>query len=398
MRIFRKLLITLIAVSPLPLRAQSVISNTILVPLYYLTIPSGESKLGIYASLGGGTPNIFEFDTGGWGFYAAYATNKNSPWWGTAFTPTTQPITELYDSGIEYQGLAVTTAVSLYTNYNSSTPLVTTAETTRVGQMTNIINTNGASYWTPQGEATNGIPPIDQQFFGDFGMGLNYANNGIVNVVMQLAFTNGITPGFRVHAYGTNPYLQIGLTAADTNSASAFYFGMNTNTNAPSGAVFPVSGKGFYSEQVFNANMTISNATTNFSANLGITTDTGASTTIHNENVGGMPGELLVTNNDGKVHLVSGADFELSGLTLAGSNTNFFQFVTTDNQIIIQDGKLGNSNTFYLNSGISLFQQYDVIYNLQDGQIGFEQVPEPSTWALLAFSAGALALLLRRRQ
>ena len=89
MRIFRKLLITLIAVSPLPLRAQSVISNTILVPLYYLTIPSGESKLGIYASLGGGTPKIFEFDTGGWGFYAAYATNNNSPWWGTAFTPTT---------------------------------------------------------------------------------------------------------------------------------------------------------------------------------------------------------------------------------------------------------------------------------------------------------------------
>jgi hypothetical protein len=51
---------------------------------------------------------------------------------------------------------------------------------------------------------------------------------------------------------------------------------------------------------------------------------------------------------------------------------------------------------FYLNSGIALFQQYDVIYNLQDGQIGFEPVPEPHTCALLGLSAAALAFLRRR--
>lgn len=378
--------------------AQSIISNTIFVPLHYKQV-NDSSKLGIYASLGGGTPKIFEFDTGGWGFYAAYASEdrSKSPWWGTNFITTDKHITESYDSGIEYQGLVATTAVSLYADHHSSTPLVTTAETTRVGQMTNIFNTDGASYWTPQGEATNGTPPIDQQFYGDFGMGLNYASNGIVNVVMQLAFTNGITPGFRVRAYGTNPYLQIGLTAADTNSASAFYFGMNTNTNAPHGEVFPVSGQGFYSEQVFNANMTISNATTNFTANLGITTDTGASTTIHNANVGGIPGELLITNSSDKVHIVSGANFGLSGDTIGGTVTNFFQFVTANNGIKIQNDKPGNSNIFYLNSGIALFQQYDVIYNLQDGQIGFEVIPEPSTWALLGLSAAALALLRRWR-
>ena len=393
-----RLFVSLAVLLPLAASGQSVISNTILVPLHYKPV-NNSSKLGIYASLGGGTPKIFEFDTGGWGFYAAYASedHSKSPWWGTNVTPTDKHITELYDSGIEYQGLAVTTTVSLYADHHSSTPLVTTAETTRVGQMTNIINTNGATYWTPRGEATNGTPPIDQQFYGDFGMGLSYASNGIVNVVMQLAFTNGITPGFRVRAFGTNPYLQIGLTAADTNSASAFYFGMNTNTNAPHGEVFPVSGQGFYSEQVFNANMTISNATTNFTANLGITTDTGASTTIHNANVGGIPGELLITNAKDKIHIVPGADFGLSELTLGGTETNFFQFVTATDQVTIQDGKLGNSNTFYLNSGIELFQQYDVIYNLQDGQIGFEPIPEPSTWALLGLSAAALALLKRRR-
>jgi hypothetical protein len=189
-----------------------------------------------------------------------------------------------------------------------------------------------------------------------------------------------------VHAHSTNPYLQIGLTAADTNSSSAFYFRMNTNTNAPVGATFTNSGSLFYSEQAFNANMTISNAATNFTANLGITTDTGASTTIHNASEGGIPEALYTTNSSGTGHLVSGADFQLSGLTLGGSNAEFFQFVTTEGQVSIQDNKTNNT-IFYLNSGIALFQQYDVIYNLQDGQIGFEAIPEPSTWALLGLSA-----------
>ena len=190
--------------------------------------------------------------------------------------------------------------------------------------------------------------------------------------------------------------MQIGLTPTDTNSSSAFYFGMNTNTNAPVGATFTNSGSLFYSEQVFNANMSISNSTTNFTANLGITTDTGASTTIHNANVGGIPPDLLETNNEGKVHLVEGAQFELSGLTLGGTNTDFYQFVTTKNQITIQDNKPVNSKIFYLNSGIALFQEYDVIYNLRDGQIGFEPIPEPSTWALLGLAGLLIVSVVMR--
>jgi len=392
-----RLLAVLAALLPLAAAGQSVISNTILVPLHYKPV-NDSFKLGIYASLGGGTPKIFEFDTGGSGFYAAYAPEDHgkSPWWGGNFGTTGTNVTNTYDSGIRYEGTVVTTAVSLYADHHSSTPLVTTAETARVGQMTNIFNTNGASYWTPRGEATNGTPPVDGQFYGDFGMSLVYADRGIVNLVMQLAFTNGIAPGFRVRAHGDNPYLQIGLSAADTNSSSSFYFGMNAGTNAPPGAVFPVSGKGFYSEQLFNAGMTISNATTNFTANLGITTDTGASTTIHNGDVGGIPGELYVTNDKGKVHIVPGADFELSGLTLGGTDADFFQFVTTENQITIQDNNPSNT-TFYLNSGLALFQQYDVIYNLQDGQIGFEPIPEPSTWALLGLGALIFAVAVRRQ-
>lgn len=380
--------------------AQSVISSTVIVPLHYRQIDSGGYKLGIYASLGGGTSKIFEFDTGGAGFYAAYAsadTNK-SAWWGTDFSNTGRNVTNTYDSGIRYEGAIVTAPVSLYFDHQSAAPLVTTAGNLRVGQMTSITNTNGgAALWTPDGEGTPGTPPVDGTFYGDFGMSLDYANSGIVNLVAQLTFTNGITPGFRVRAYGNTPYLQIGLTAADTASMSAFYFGMNTNTNAPVGATFTNSGSGFYSEQVFNANMTISNLATNFTANLGITTDTGASTTIHNADTGNIPSELYTTNIEGKGHVVQGAQFELSGLTLGETNAEFFKFVTTGNDVTVQDNKPGN-DLFYLNSGIALFQQYDVIYNLQDGQIGFEAIPEPRTWELLGLGALLLAgAAIRRR-
>jgi hypothetical protein len=101
-----------------------------------------------------------------------------------------------------------------------------------------------------------------------------------------------------------------------------------------------------------------------------------------------------VTNGN-KVYLVEGADFGLSGQTLGGTNVGFFDFVTVNEQVSIQDNKPGNT-TFYLNSGIALFQQYDVIYNLQDGQIGFEPIPEPSTWTLLGLSALLLVAASRR--
>ncbi len=380
--------------------AQSVVSNALVVPLHYTQISSGTYKLGIYASLGGGAPQIFEFDTGGGGFYAAYASADpgKSDWWGSAFTNTGTGATNQYDSGIRYEGAIVATAVSLYSDKHSPAPVVTTAPGALVGQMTSISNTNtGQSLWTPGGEV-GGQPPVDGAFYGDFGMSLVYAHNGIANLVAQLAFTNGVIPGFVVRAHGDSPHLQIGLTTNDAAAASAFYFGMNADTNAPGGATFPNSGAGFYSEQVFDADMTISNATTNFTSRLGITTDTGASTTLHNAQTGGVPSALYTTDTNGKGRLVSGADFGLSGSTIGGSNVGFFEFTTTDTvnagQVAVQDNKPDN-DAFYLNSGITLFQQYDVIYNLHDGQIGFAPVPEPSTWALLA-AAATLALVRHR--
>jgi hypothetical protein len=122
-------------------------------------------------------------------------------------------VTNTYDSGIQYQGPIVAAAVSLFADDHGGTALVTTAGNLLVGQMTNIANINtGDVLWTTNGEGPSGQPPIDDVFYGDFGMSLTYASKGIVNLIAQLSFSNGIITGFRVRAYGDNPYLQIGLT------------------------------------------------------------------------------------------------------------------------------------------------------------------------------------------
>jgi hypothetical protein len=58
-----------------------------------------------------------------------------------------------------------------------------------------------------------------------------------------------------------------------------------------------------------------------------------------------------------------------------------------------------NNQTYYLNTGISLFYQYDLIYDVQGGVIGLVAVPEPASFVLLtsAVLAGGAWLRLRRR-
>jgi hypothetical protein len=68
--------------------------------------------------------------------------------------------------------------------------------------------------------------------------------------------------------------------------------------------------------------------------------------------------------------LKSGLNFALSGRTILGKRASFFSFETTS---VFNAGRVGVSNDgvdYFLNTGISFFYPYDVIYNLSDGTIG----------------------------
>ena len=364
-----------------------VITTPIQVPLYFATINSdGAQKVGIYASLGGNaTPQFFEFDTGGKGFYATYASAdaEFSPWWGNAVTTSTTRITNVFDSGLTYTGFPATTTVSLFSAPGSPMPLVSTGRID-VAQIDSI--TDGSNdLWTPNGSTT---PPVDNVFWGDFGAALDYAKNGIVNPLTQLVYACGVQPGFRVHIDEQNQtaWLQIGLTEADLQDTAAFFFPMVADPKAPEGATVPRSGLPFYSEQVFNAGINIFENVDPVivDTGVGITTDTGASTTLHNTNLSpsadDYDGIIEWSDPQTKIKgtLDNGLRFFLSGTTTAGSDASFFDFRTNDRvndgQVKVQNAGV-NADTYYLNTGIALFYTYDVIYSLGTtaggGTIGF---------------------------
>ncbi len=392
----------LLCLSPVVV-AQSIVSNPIYIPLVYQT---NDGKWAIELSLGGGsTPVPFEFDTGGTGFYAAYSTNtSSSSWWGTNFTPTATPAYNYYDSGETYTGSVVQTAVTFWSN---GTRLVNTPGNVTVGQITNI-SQNGVTNWASTNMmTTNQIPPVQGNFYGDFGLSLNlntnYSSNPLGNLIAQMTFTNGVTAGFVVNVQSNNPYLQIGLNSAQTNLSGATYFAMNADTNA-GGKTFANTGLAYHSEQIFSTTLSLSNSATSSNivlTDVGITPDTGAGVTIHNTvlntnfptNWVVASGTTSVTNDQG-VFTKTNYDKISGSLTLAGLGTNAI-FDTGTSGIQNNPPQLTTYSNFYLNAGRDIFDQNVIIYDLQNNQIGLlpQAVPEPSVAWFLLLGTGALFLL-----
>lgn len=412
-----------------PARGQSTITSPVVVPLHFTQLPGQSSdppvyKLGIYVGIGAGsTPALFEFDTGGTGFYAAYSSTPGvSPWWGTA-TPInpSQQVTVLYDSGLQYVGNAAEAAVSLFGSSNATSPLVTTRSTTQIGQMGQIQKVNPAdptqvisTLWDQNG-STTASPPINSRFYGDFGMNLA-ANpipnaSGIVNLIAQLDYGPGVTAGYRIHAdvRTKQAWMQIGLTAADTQNPTAMYFSMNADTAAPAPASFPGTNLLYRSQQLFNANISISGDGQSplFSTSVGMTPDTGASTTLHNtqNSLAPLPGQFSAFTDWSQQDLLGTLkprlEFGLSGTTLANQSVSFFGFETSalvdQGQVMVQNNRPGNT-TYYLNTGISLFYDYDLIYDVGNGVIGIVAVPEPTSGVLLIMAAVVGGAWLRMRR
>ncbi|AQT80212.1 hypothetical protein B1R94_14485 [Mycolicibacterium litorale] len=360
-----------------------VVTKPIVVPVYLTKIGDGvDEKLGIYVTLGSNaTPALFELDTGGPGLYGAYAplNTLNSAWWGDGVVTTPNQVDVLYDSGNYYQGYAATTQVSLY---NADGTLLLSTGRVTVGQMDSI--TNGQkSLWTPDGSNT---PPIDGAFYGDFGLAQPYEVNGITNVLAQLVYTNGVLPGYRIHIGEDGTcWLQIGLTSADLSDPTGAYIPQVIDPYAPSWARNPYSRIRYYGEQSFKADIKISTKDPNTgkdvtvltSADVGMTADTGASTTLHNTNMTPLPlptQYAAITDNG---HLEKDLQFYVSATTTTGAQVKLYDFTTKASKngesnlevVSVQNDKPGNT-TYYLNTGILLFRENDIVYYLGDASGG----------------------------
>ena len=370
-----------------------VVTKPIMVPIYPTDVfKSKNQKLGIYVTLGSdATPALFELDTGGPGIYGAYAPNNpnNSDWWGDGVVTTPTKVQVTYDSGNSYSGYLATSQVSIY-SAGGTTPLLSTARA-KVGQMNTI--TNGTTpLWTPDGLPPGvDTPPIDEAFYGDFGLAQQYADNGITNVLAQLVYAHGVKPGYRIHTdpAANTAWLQIGLTNADLQDPSAYYYPTVIDPLAPPNARNPYSGVRYYSKQVFQANIKISDSAGVIlnSIDVGMTADTGAPTTLHNTDLAPIPLPAQYSGITEKGYLREGLDFTVTGATTGGTQGQVYRFTTKPPNTVpangvvgVQNNKAGN-DVYYLNTGIYLFYVNDVVYGLGNrkggGVIGL--VPKAAT-------------------
>lgn len=360
--------------------AQTV-TNTIKVPLWTQNYGSYE-KLGIWATLGGGTePQLFEFDTGGDGFYAAYDKDdkSKSPWWGTNWSHAGPGTTNTYDSGNVYVADPAATTVAIYGSSSADSKLLETG-TVVAGQTHHIFQDYTNRVWPGQ-EA-----PVDGAFYGDFGLSLKSSSSGIENVLAQMTYTNGVKGGFIVHvgAFASptaDPFLQIGLTHEDIESFP-YRFKMT-----PGSELFPGSNYPTYSLQVIDTQMTLSGAPGTNTVTLGLTLDTGNPTPgLHNQSDEVPAG--YITNGQ----LLSNLLMTLLSDDKEGVPVNFYSLFTGTNYgvnyVYVQD----STNKSYLNVGMPLFYQYDVMFDFESGVLGLRPVPEISQATMMAMAIAGLVV------
>lgn len=380
------------------------------VPLHWRTISWGGSgaaprKLGIYAALGGSTtPRLFEFDTGGDGFYPTYATGGSSSWWGNDVTATGYTFKQKYDGGnIVYKGDVVRTSLRLFDDASTAHPRLTAFDVV-VGQTTSI---NDQPI-----DASPHNPPLEGAFWGDFGMAPKQGKPGkddsgtlpgpvpiLDSLLAQLQFATDVTPGFRVHASSERPWVQIGLGKDDLNlPAPAMSFSLNLGSGSSA------AGIPYYDEFVITGTLAISAASSSYcNGQTGMIFDTGAFTTIHDS--GGHVSAALVSGGQ----VIDNALVQISGLATGsgaacpGPASPLMEFPagsTVDQDLVWVKTSGGD----YLNTGILPFLHNDIIYNLgrssADGQLTIvpRSVPEPLSAAGAAVAVRMSARLRRLRR
>lgn len=382
--------------------AQSEITSPVEIKLERVQLSGGVYKYGIYAALGGSTtPQLYELDTGGTGFYPVFGPSApyTTPAWGTNYTLVQPGISMAYASDNVYYGNAVATTVALYSADGSGghegSAAVISGPGIVVGQTTTITNTGGKA---SSGNWPSETPPVDQHFYGDFGLSLQYATNGIMNVLSQLNYGTNAIPGFVIklgNQDSDDAKISVGV---ETDFATRYPIQINIR-GQDTNNLFPVASGGTnalptYSGAVLSAIMTLSNATYGSYTNVDmpIVLDTGASGTLYVTN--GISGGI--TNFFGPNSLDDGVDFDLVAEMTDGTNINLFSKMTGSGEGDFMLSVTYRSN-FTLNIGQYIFHEYEVAYNMQDGILGLRAIPEAHQVGLMAVGCiGLIALAIFR--
>jgi hypothetical protein len=374
------------------------ITSPVQIPLYIFPVPEGDGfKIGIKVSFDNKNFLMYEFDTGGSGFWAA----GNNNWWPKSMytvPPDSSPQTINYSSGIQYTGEPVITEVYFENGLSISTT---------VSRITNAINkSNNAkkdkafdSAWAHAlTETSPEKPPLWGHFFGDFGMSLAPFTDktsgtewffGILPQLLPPPPSGGATPamlnGYIINLNASSSYIQIGLAPSDIDNFTLY----TMQAPSPDTQPFPSSNIPTYCEQLLTGYLELSPPEAPFSGNeIGIVFDTGApSAEIHTDASNAalstisisalepyLVNDIVYSGESGKTQSSVKPN---TGFALTSGSNTILQFPVGSesgtNAVSATTLNLSSAGSGYVNAGLVPFFKGPVLYYFPfDGQGGYE--------------------------
>ncbi|MDA2892628.1 right-handed parallel beta-helix repeat-containing protein [Mycolicibacterium sp. BiH015] len=354
-------------IAPLQIK-ESVDSKTI--PLHYMpeysTNGTMQVKYGIDVAIGSNASQIYEFDTGGPGFFAGYSAD----FWKNVNLGTDQ-VDVTYTSGNYYNSVATTTSITIGTGKNT-----VTTQPILLGAILAGGNKNtGATFDFDDPFA----PPVDGRFFGDFGASFGVTpvlgtNEVLANPLFQLP--GNLSSGFlaQLGPIGSSPQLTVGVT-----DALRAQFPYAVPVFPAIGGQYPVSGYQILEAFGFAPVYTVTGEQSGVTLPLGTTTlpncsdpclptiiDSGApSTNVRLPDVA-KPYEV---NNS----LKPGTTFTATFPTIPGRDPLIWTFVAGTNGSVNAVNYSNETGAAFdgqnVNTGLNMYNDFDVMFDVAQGVI-----------------------------
>lgn len=338
--------------------AAGSLPETAIVPLRIVSIEGGQLKVGIEIGLGGGAPQLYTFDTGSSGFYAAY----DPSWWPSFTRVGDGTIAQSYGDGVEFRSERVVTTVRIASDVGELEAEVEMAQIEEAWGGT--LGPREESTWTD--DVAAGKPPLFGAFYGDFGSGL-VEKNGLFAVLPQLP--GNLSSGFAVRlACGARhaPTVLIGLTDAVRSRVTAWVPMLDRDDDR----VFPDSGLPTYAQRVIAVQFALRRGPLVYPFSSDSILDTGGpTTTVHEHGELKIP-EALLTSPDGD-QVRSGSRFRATATGIDPQNNFTLDLVTGSIPGINRIDVTRASPEPFVNLGLIPFLRHDVVFDVERGLVGF---------------------------
>ncbi|MDF2939375.1 MAG: hypothetical protein K0R66_17 [Gammaproteobacteria bacterium] len=327
--------VTLATALALPALADNT-PATASVPLQVVGFKGNNYKVGITVSVAGGPPTLVTFDTGGEGLhiFASQVGNMN-------LTYTNKHAKSAYTSGLVYEGTIAYAPVSFNGISTQPIPVLVIQKAYCMKGKTSC----GA------GSDPNNPSPIMGHFYGELGAGMNIEPSTGLYTPLR-ALPGNLGTGFIVQGLSSSGgNLILGLSQDNTSGFSTVQ--LNQIGTYP-------DGKPVFDDKGLTVDYTIGS----FSENIRTAFDTGGDAVVNvwSDNTASLAtkGKMVRPRQQFTANLPGGFNWSFT----TGKNRGF-------NAVVVAPPK-GNKGE-EVNTGISFFFAYDVMYNFQDGQLGFKQ-------------------------